>query len=76
MRLVAGRNDALRWALKHAKARDTIVMITNRRDQSAFECRSEVVELRELIDQFREDHPSTESAMPNKNGKISLKLFQ
>ena len=76
MRLVAGRNEALHWALKHAKPRDTIVMITNRRDQSAFECRSEVSELRELIDQYREDHPSSAGDVQQKSGKISLKLFQ
>ncbi|MDM4014356.1 glutamate ligase domain-containing protein [Roseiconus lacunae] len=75
IRLVADSDKALRWAIRHADPRDTIVVFTNRKASSAHDDRMTWDDLRGVVDDERThvDRVETENAQAE---TISLKLYR
>ncbi len=77
IRLVADQNAAITWAIQSAKPRDTVVVITGRRDQTASEARTELTSIEALVEKVRGQQEAIEvEANEDEAGQpITLKLF-
>ncbi|MDV6032323.1 MAG: hypothetical protein F9B45_19995 [Phycisphaera sp. RhM] len=82
IRLVADQDKAIEWAIESSRARDTIVVITNQRVQSAHESRTEIDRLARLVDAVRSKQDAEEEAASGADSAaevgapIKLKLFR
>ena len=60
IRLVADQNKAIQWAVETARPRDTIVWITNRSNQTAYQARTEIDALAAFVEQTRSQREETD----------------
>ncbi|MCO8125148.1 hypothetical protein NHH03_25655 [Stieleria sp. TO1_6] len=77
MRLVADQNQAIEWAVQSAGPRDTVVVITNRREQTAHAARTQFQAIETLVESLREvSEPEQFAEQDSESGfPITLKLF-
>ena len=78
IRLVADQTKAIQWVMETARPRDTIVCVTNRRDQSAFEARTEFAEIATFVEATRSQIVESSSSVgqtSDDGNPITLKLF-
>ena len=77
IRLVADQSKAIRWAIETSRPRDTVVLITNQRDQTAHEARTDLEAIKTLVASTRATIDSDMSVEqdPCEGTPITLKLF-
>jgi UDP-N-acetylmuramoyl-L-alanyl-D-glutamate--2,6-diaminopimelate ligase len=77
IRLVADQGKALQWAIESSRPRDTIVVITNRRDQTAVAARTELDAIQAVVKSCRAriDAESISESADDDGSPITLKLF-
>ncbi|MCC9601861.1 hypothetical protein LOC67_14970 [Stieleria sp. JC731] len=75
IRLVADNQKALRWAIRHADPRDTIVVFTNQKATSPHQDRLVWSEIESWVEDERKSVEVADASSPQAT-KISLKLYR
>lgn len=80
IRLVADQNKAIEWALETSRPRDTVVVITNRCDQTAHQARTEFNAIAALVEATRSTLVETSNVQASNHASdegtpVTLKLF-
>jgi UDP-N-acetylmuramoyl-L-alanyl-D-glutamate--2,6-diaminopimelate ligase len=78
VRLIADREQAIQWAVKHAGPRDTVVVVSGDRSRSAHQARADLQVIETAVAEARSwsdpvEFPATEAETEGK--KVTLKLF-